>query len=631
MKTHMKYTILLVSIFVIFLFFLPACQKTSSLFPVLQKAEACMESHPDSALSLLEAIPFPEKLPKEEYATWCLLVTQARDKNYVEHTSDSVINIAVQYFEKQSSSKRKAQSYYCQGRVLSSLEAKEEALQAYLKAKDLVRETTDDELRARINNHLGNLYWQSREDKKSLDCFKEAYLVYQQMKHVVGSISALQNIGGSMFGLGQLDSALYYLNKALILANQEDVTSQIAYLYSSLANIYEEQGDYKKALAYNKESLKYPRVEETFSSRYYALGTIYEKMQMLDSALFYAEKSLVSEDLYAQCSANQLLYDLSIKGGNYEKAYRYNERYLLLRDSIEHLCQPQELAKIEALYKEERLINKQNQQMQKARDTHNFLLICLLCACLASVGIYVVWKRISRRQKMRAEVLQRQLQKISEQLVDNQCEIREKEICLGDICNQLKQNERQVKEYREKIKEMEDDTSVILEEYQNKLNDKIEENEKLSEALESVLIEKKILVDDNQLLLHEKDRLIVNWRNALIARNTYLSKLIKKNHLSEFESKDWEDFFLNFETIFPGFVDHLNNLNLVEPRWLQICCLVKLGLKNGVISEIYDLRPDTITSIKAEIKKTHFSKYGKQSLDKILNNEVLKSGFSEKK
>jgi hypothetical protein len=97
----------------------------------------------------------------EEYATWCLLVTQARDKNYVEHTSDSVIDIAVRYFAGQEDPHRKAHAYYCKGRVLSDLDFSEEALEAYLKAKEFVQETTDYPLQARICNHLGTLYWEN--------------------------------------------------------------------------------------------------------------------------------------------------------------------------------------------------------------------------------------------------------------------------------------------------------------------------------------------------------------------------------------------------------------------------------------------------------------------------------------
>ena len=88
-------------------------------------------------------------------------------------------------------------------------------------------------------------------------------------------------------------------------------------------------------------------------------------MQMPDSAFFYAEKALASPNLYVECSANHLLCDLSVESQSYEKACLYSNRYLLLRDSIEDLYQPQKLAKIEALYNKERLINKQNQERRK--------------------------------------------------------------------------------------------------------------------------------------------------------------------------------------------------------------------------------------------------------------------------
>ena len=97
---------------------------------------------------MLEQVATPEKMPERDYATWCLLITEARDKNYIEHTSDSLINVAIQYFEKKKDINRLSEAYYCQGRILSELSASEEALTAYLKAKELVRETSDRDLEA---------------------------------------------------------------------------------------------------------------------------------------------------------------------------------------------------------------------------------------------------------------------------------------------------------------------------------------------------------------------------------------------------------------------------------------------------------------------------------------------------
>ena len=53
------------------------CQEKRSMQTVLQQAEAVLYTYPDSAYALLSAIEGPERYIDEEYATWCLLQTQA--------------------------------------------------------------------------------------------------------------------------------------------------------------------------------------------------------------------------------------------------------------------------------------------------------------------------------------------------------------------------------------------------------------------------------------------------------------------------------------------------------------------------------------------------------------------------
>ena len=167
----MKTQILKATLLAFIIFF--SCHQVSQQHPILEQAEKVMSEHPDSALFLLEQVAAPEKMPERDYATWCLLITEARDKNYIEHTSDSLINVAIQYFEKKKDINRLSEAYYCQGRILSELSASEEALTAYLKAKELVRETSDRDLEARINNHLGTLYWKNRKFKRKFSLLSE--------------------------------------------------------------------------------------------------------------------------------------------------------------------------------------------------------------------------------------------------------------------------------------------------------------------------------------------------------------------------------------------------------------------------------------------------------------------------
>ena len=66
--------------------------------PLLLSADSLMEIYPDSALSILESISSPQKLPCADRALYALLLTQARHKNYIALGDDSLIKTAVEYY-----------------------------------------------------------------------------------------------------------------------------------------------------------------------------------------------------------------------------------------------------------------------------------------------------------------------------------------------------------------------------------------------------------------------------------------------------------------------------------------------------------------------------------------------------
>ena len=499
----MKTQILKATLLAFIIFF--SCHQVSQQHPILEQAEKVMSEHPDSALFLLEQVAAPEKMPERDYATWCLLITEARDKNYIEHTSDSLINVAIQYFEKKKDINRLSEAYYCQGRVLSELSASEEALTAYLKAKELVRETSDRDLEASINNHLGTLYWKNRKFKESLVCYQKSYRNYKICRDTIGIINTMQNIGECMRESGQLDSAYHYLDGALKLARQGGITSYTAYLLSSLGNIYTEKKLYEKALAYKKASLNYSEKRNTIYSCYYSIGKLYGNLHKLDSALLFAEMALASTDLYVECGANWLIYTLYVKKQDYKKACTYNERYLLLRDSIEQVYQPQKLAKVEALYNKERLISKQNQQMHTARSRQDFLLICFLCACLAIGIVYVIMFQIISKHKLRNKEIQKLLQKNESLLLSDKQEMEKKDIALQTIQKQLEENHLLIDSLTETIQTLENDNLSQLEIYKQQQEEANIEQSKLLKEKETILKQKEELISNKDILLRQKD------------------------------------------------------------------------------------------------------------------------------
>lgn len=97
-----------------------ACTSSKSdsvaLLPELATAESIMYEHPDSALHILESMSMPNTADKFQQATWALLMTQVRYKNVIEQ-SDSLINIAYDYFINKEDAQRRAMVLYYRGAI----------------------------------------------------------------------------------------------------------------------------------------------------------------------------------------------------------------------------------------------------------------------------------------------------------------------------------------------------------------------------------------------------------------------------------------------------------------------------------------------------------------------------------
>jgi hypothetical protein len=87
----------------------------------------------------------PDELTGDrQKALYALLMTQARYKNYIDETNDSLINIAVEYFENHDDTRYKMfANYYC-SRISQKNDNYTMSLYLLLKAFDYAKELNDD-------------------------------------------------------------------------------------------------------------------------------------------------------------------------------------------------------------------------------------------------------------------------------------------------------------------------------------------------------------------------------------------------------------------------------------------------------------------------------------------------------
>ena len=140
---------------------LVACTRTSPNAQLVQ-ADSLMQKFPDSALRFLQKIRPEELNSLEDRACHALLLTEVKDKNFIQQTEDSQIRIAVQYYDSIKDIPMQAKSYYYLGCIWRDKDKHPEALKEFFKAITYSKKANDNKLTGYIYNNIANIYLSQR-------------------------------------------------------------------------------------------------------------------------------------------------------------------------------------------------------------------------------------------------------------------------------------------------------------------------------------------------------------------------------------------------------------------------------------------------------------------------------------
>ena len=183
------------NLYVFFLFFITGLMSCSHHSGLYEHAEKIMSQHPDSVLTLLSTIQDVNDLSEKDRAMYYLLLTEAQNKTYVKPTSDSLIAISTQYFDKTEDWGRKAKAWYYRGRINQDLGDALHAQDFYLKALQEESEVEDYALLGRIYNSIGMLYTYQEVYEKAIPYQKKALNCFETLGDSIGQSFALRDIG----------------------------------------------------------------------------------------------------------------------------------------------------------------------------------------------------------------------------------------------------------------------------------------------------------------------------------------------------------------------------------------------------------------------------------------------------
>lgn len=539
-----------------------SCHRDSDVLKMtFSKVEKCMDLCPDSALNILKGIPDPEKLRGESQATYALLMTQAMDKNYMKFSSDSLIDLALNYYTiTQNKPIMYAKTLFYHGRVMLELDKEEEALKSFLAAKDIYERNQNLKMLALIIEEIGMINRRQELYDDALSNFREALAIHKQVKDSLGIISVSQNIARVYLFKSQWDSCSFYYNNALDITVRKNlpeisILHELGILYRSMQELPEAERYF--LAAYEKEADEEKKYMECLS-----LGYLYMQMGQTENARKYLKMSAKSSKAYTQISAFDCLYFLEKDIDNFEEAIVYHELADSITNAMEEINSRELIASLQKKYENEKLRND-NLQM-KVRYT-NFILwgtiaFLFVVACMC----YYYYKNRNNKKK------------------------------IAEIELQIQDNEEEIERYRQEIEDIQISKDLMLEENRTKVGE-------LNGKIVLLTMQNKTLSE------HLKERggeLNVGISSGSFIHAFRLLLAIKEGTLrGKLSNEERQKLFSLFDLIYWNYVSRLlDRAPTLTKHDLEICCFLKFGLTHEELSCIFHTTPDSVTRAKGRLK-----------------------------
>lgn len=388
----------------LFVLFLVSCtdgRSEGQVARLLRQAEMCMEECSDSALVYLHQIPDPEKLTGENQADYCLLLTQAMDKNDLPLSSDSLIQIAVGYYSNKGDAECKAKALFYKGRVFQQQGNLEGATLLYKKAESMIPDLTDYYLVGLIYSYLGHLNRDEEHYKKALLYYEKALPCYRTIQNPTLTASGLQDMAKISVYLGETHRADSLFSEVLSYVPDIDAAWQ-ANIYHNVGVFYMLTNQFGKAEQVVNASLKLPSTPEDKLRSYAVLATIYTKQNRGDLVDSLWHKALNSENIYTRKAVYASLLNEAVSKQNLQDIEHYVPLYIQSADSVYQLSQAKRIVEVQAKYDQEILIKKN----KISRLLLYCFILCLLLLAISLAYVFHIYKRY-KRAKERELITQR--------------------------------------------------------------------------------------------------------------------------------------------------------------------------------------------------------------------------------
>lgn len=548
------------------------CRHKTAAWNEMDIAENLIETHPDTALSILSAIDKSRLGDKEERARYALLMSMALDKNYIDTTSFAVLQPAIDYYLKHGTPDEKLRTLYYQACIYRNRGDDGNAMASCIEALNL-EGVTDTLVLARTLVGQGALY-----DKQ--------YKIAEFAENNLRAANLYQSVGDHITAIRSYAKAL---DIAVILDNKIKADSLIK-ICQAIVDKYPETEEFVNNY-YVSYLIKYGTVDEFLN--------LVNKLQQyelssntkLDIARGYASKvnidtalSLLDHIDITPTTADSLKYyavvsDIQETAKHPDKALDAYKKYMYVAERFHVRMFSNDLLFAEKKHKLE--ISSLMERQKRDRIIKYSLFAVIFIMAIAGIIIYRYYKIRTKRIIAEQENLKLKLEKQAAELELNNLRLEKSEL----------ENER-------------NNLKILLQKHQG-----------LDGPIQNVIKQRLDML--NSLLAKE-----ISDNESHAAAYTKWIEHIRKNKEEFLDSTR-----IALTASYPAFMKSLETCGLTDDE-IKYVCLYAIGLKGKEVGEYMQLKRHY--NISSAIRKklgideheTNIGLYIRRHLDKPANTSL---------
>ena len=359
----------------------------------LKSTERIMDTHPDSALCILQHLNPENYKSNKDHALYCLLLYQALEKNNKTFIPDSLIDFSINYYLDKKDNLHLAACYFYKGHKLNHVQRYDDATVLYFKAIDCLQSEKDLNLLGKIYADMGDINSNQRDYKEAIKKYKFSFDCFNQIGKTLDSRFMILSIGRTNRFLKEYKIAQRYYKSALLHMSDSLLCGAI---YQEMGINYYSAKQFDSAQFYLRKSLPYPFKGTSYAIRCYKLSDLLFDLGQYDASFKYASIALEhSANFSTQRECYRILVNIEYLRKDIKQMGAYITHFQACTDSI----------RIVELQTKSTVLEKLHATTQESKGVKSnmILIVSMLLIVLLLSSFLVVY--LYKRNKLKKEQL----------------------------------------------------------------------------------------------------------------------------------------------------------------------------------------------------------------------------------